>query len=197
MVTLTESSRSANCSGDGRKSSMISTSPRSSSRYLIFGFINLFTFSPVACADDANHTVSIGESNCQNSATHSTKTIEAIFASRAAGEVFSDHAIRIKKSKLRFREALPRVSFDSRRPYLHPTQSSVVPWEKYRLFRGRRPYLCMAISMGTSAINAPKRGAEARSAEASARLARYSVRPPAGTFRLNQQAYRPSKLRVH
>ncbi len=47
IVTFTESSLNANSSGEGSMSAITSTFPKGSSVYLIFVFINLFTFSPI------------------------------------------------------------------------------------------------------------------------------------------------------
>lgn len=48
---------------------MISRSPRSSLRYLILDFIDLFALSPIAGTDDSDHLVSIGEPDRQDAAT--------------------------------------------------------------------------------------------------------------------------------
>ncbi len=83
---------------------MISSSPRSSLRYLILDFIDLFALSPITGSDDSNHLVSIGKPYCQNAATDLTETIETLLPSSAVRNVSCDYAPGIKKSQLRYRE---------------------------------------------------------------------------------------------
>ena len=75
MVTFCLSCLKTSLSGGGRKSSMISMSPMGSSVYLIFFFINFFTFSPITSTKDSNIIFPVGKSHCHNSLIYSSDTI--------------------------------------------------------------------------------------------------------------------------
>jgi hypothetical protein len=78
IVTLIPSSFITSCSGDGRKSGTTSAS-MGSLVYLIFLLINSFTLAPVACPNDADHGVPVGETHGQYAFFNAAKTVIALF----------------------------------------------------------------------------------------------------------------------
>ena len=78
MVTFRLSSLNASWSGDGKKSVMILTGPIGSAVYFVFLLIYCLSFSPVSCANDPDHVISICESNRQYPFINPAEAVETL-----------------------------------------------------------------------------------------------------------------------
>jgi hypothetical protein len=99
IVTFTVSSFNTNCSGGGRKSLTTRSTPKGSSVYLVAFLINLLSFPPIPCTENANYAGPISEPDREDSPLHTTNTIVTNLRI-AVRHILHNNAVWVQKSML-------------------------------------------------------------------------------------------------